>query len=73
MSRLERPKHGGNSQVILATDWRLGMCDQANGKDFLADWGPEPEIRAKMDRETARGADVWITDPDGVKHLPENS
>jgi hypothetical protein len=71
LPRRERPEHGGSSQEVLITDWRLGSCIQATGQDFTMDWGPEAEMRAAMAREVARGADVWLLAPSGKKHLPE--
>lgn len=65
------PRHKRRySQQILPTDWRLGVCVQSTGEDCLEDWGPESLMRASMQRQAARGRDVWLTAPDGTKHLP---
>lgn len=55
---------------IHTTDWKLWMCDQANGRDFLHSWGPEAEARSEMRRMASHDRDVWLIAPDGTKHLP---
>lgn len=66
------PHERHRSKPIQATDWRLHiLADQANGEDFLLDWGPEAAMRSRMALEAAQGRDVWLTDPNDTKHLPE--
>jgi hypothetical protein len=65
-----RPQLGGDTQRVLPTDWRLCMCVQSSGKEFLADWGPETVMREAMTRDFKRNRDVWLIAPDGTKHLP---
>lgn len=59
------------SGEIKEEDWRLWMCDQESGKDFLHEWGPESEMRASMATHFSHDRDVWLVDPNGKKHLPK--
>lgn len=68
--RQERPTHGGDSQTVLAVDWKLWTCCRASGHETLIDWGPEWHARAELRRYAAAGHDVWLIDPYGHKHLP---
>lgn len=52
--------------------WKLWMCDHQNGKDFMYMRGTEAEMRKVMQSEFVRGRDVWLIDPNGKKHLPED-
>lgn len=71
VARHLRPQIGGDAQRLLLTDWRLCMCVQSTGKEFLVDWGPETVMREAMDRDSARGRDVWLVAPCGTKYLPD--
>ena len=64
-------KSMSKSGEIKDTDWRLYMCNQETGTDFLNQWGPESEMRESMAREAGWGRDVWLIAPDGSKVLPE--
>lgn len=66
-----RPALGGDTQSILPSDWRLFACAQSTGEDSLRDWGPEETMRRAMDFCHAYGMDVWLIDPDGNKHSPD--
>jgi hypothetical protein len=59
------------SQEIKRDDWKLWMCDQANGRDFLYRWGSEADMRKEMAWQHEHGRDVWLIDPAQNKHLPE--
>lgn len=59
-----------DTESVLKTDWHLGCCVQSTGKDYLADWGPEKEMREELHVRSRRGEDVWLTSPDGKKLLP---
>lgn len=51
-------------------DWHLWLCDQTTGRDALWKSGPEAKMRELMNGQAQIGRDVWLVDPNGVKHLP---
>ena len=62
----------GYKSTIAKTDWKLWMCDPFNGEDFIYSWGDEHAMRLELQQNYNAGRDVWLVDPGGHKHFPED-
>lgn len=62
----------GNAGVKPET-WRLVIRDKETGRDRIHRWGDEQSMREEMEAMANSCRDVWLIDPQGNKHLPQQA
>jgi hypothetical protein len=66
--RYLRSELGGDSELVLDSDWKLRARDRETGEDRMIDWGPRDVMESKLAAKKEAGADVWLLDEEGRKH-----